>query len=305
MTTTQAARVQRLADVACTIERYSNRHDWLHGRKSGLGGSDAAPVIGMGRFRGAYSVTTDKLTDGIDDSPEDETAEWGHRHESAIALKFSEVTGLTVTDPGDFTIFRSVERPHLFCTPDRLVGDDGVLEIKTAYFESGKAWAEKIPLGYQIQLQHTLYVTGRKRGWFAVLIDGHKFRYHPMARNERWIAKMLAKLDEFWASIQRGEYPNVDGSEATARALARRYPNPTAGQIELEAELQELGDEYDAILERGRNDEKRQLAIQNIIKDRLGEKTVGVLPNQSGFGWQMNGKGSRRFSRIKKVNVDG
>jgi predicted phage-related endonuclease len=74
-----------------TIERYENRADWLRARKRGLGASDAAPVLGMSRWRGGYSVATDKLTEGIDESPPDETQEWGLRHEPAIAQKFAEV----------------------------------------------------------------------------------------------------------------------------------------------------------------------------------------------------------------------
>ncbi len=74
-----------------TIERYLNRPDWLRGRKSGLGASDSPAVLGMSRWRGGYSVSTDKLTEAIDDSPMDETAEWGLRHEPAIAQKFVEV----------------------------------------------------------------------------------------------------------------------------------------------------------------------------------------------------------------------
>jgi predicted phage-related endonuclease len=295
-----------------TIEHYDTRADWLRARKRGLGASDAAPVLGMGRFRGAYSVATDKLTEAIDDS-QDEVQEWGLRHEPAIAQKFSEVMadrGFSISDPGQFTIFRSKERPHLFCTPDRLVTELGVmiaeLSLKCAWFDAAKEWKQRIPLEYQIQGSQTIYVLGMDLLYYAVLLEGCHFRWHSLKRHEAMLSRMLPKLDAFWESINRGEYPNVDGSEATARSLAMRYATPTAGLIELDEELLALGDEYDQILERGRKDEKRQLAIQNRIKEALGDKTVGVLPDQSGFGWKMNGKGSRRFQRIAKVReVDG
>lgn len=285
--------------MSYSVERFANRPDWLRGRKNGLGGSDAPVVLGYSRRRGAYSLAQDKLSDAIDDSPPDETAEWGHRHEPTIAKKFHEVTGLRIQDLGEFTICRSNERPHLFCTPDRLA-DDGVLEIKTAYNEPGKEWAERIPLAYQIQLQHTLYVMNKPRGWFAALIDGHKFKYHPMGRNDGWIAKMLPRLDAFWAAIQRGEYPNVDGSESTARALAARYPKPGDGELELEADFQELADEYDSLLERGGEDDKRKLEIANLVKERLGNFEVGILTDGTAFTWKANGKG-RRFNRSTKL----
>jgi putative phage-type endonuclease len=282
-----------------TVERYLNRPDWMRARKGGLGASDAPVVLGFSRWRSAYGLAQEKLSKAIDDAAEDETAEWGHRHEAAICQKFCEVTGFVTSDPGDFTIYRSGERPYLFCTPDRFA-DDGVLEIKTAYYKPADEWFEHIPVAYMVQLQHTLYVTEKQRGWFAVLVDGHKFKYHPMRRHESWIRDvMLPRLDAFWAAIQRGEYPNVDGSEATARALAARYPNPTDSQVELEADYQELADEYDAILERGGKDDKRKLEIQNLVKERLGDFPVGILQDGSAFTWQQNGKG-RRFNRSHK-----
>lgn len=302
-----------MTDAPYTIEHYDTRAEWLRARKRGLGASDAAPVLGMGRFRGAYSVATDKLTEGIDDS-QDEVQEWGLRHEPAIAKKFSDVmaelgTPVDLSDPGSFTIFRSKERPHICCTPDRIVTSvAGILaevSLKCAWYDAAKEWKKQIPLEYQIQGQQTIYVLGVDLLYYAALLEGCHFRWHSLRRNQHWIDRMLPKLDTFWESIQRGEYPNVDDSHATAEALARRYSLPNKGQVELPDELTELGDQYDEILEKEKALEKAKLAIQNVAKAALGDNTVGVLSDQSGFSWKANGKGGRRFNRVAKVNVDG
>lgn len=212
---------------------------------------------------------------------------------------------MKISDPGDFAIFRSKERPHLTCTPDRLVYDGEQLvaevSIKCAFFESAKEWAKSVPLEHQIQAQHTMYVLGVDTVYYAVLLNGCSFKWHTIRRNEKWIAKMLTRLDAFWASIQRGEYPNVDAAESTARALARRYPSPTAGHIELAGELTELGDEYDSILAEASKLDERKTLIQNIIREAIGNGTVGVLQDASGFSWSANGKGTRTLRRLKKV----
>lgn len=77
-----------------TVERYDNRPDWLRARKHGLGASDAAPILGMSRFRGGYSVATDKLTEGIDETM-DEMQEAGIRLEPVVAKWFADKTGMT------------------------------------------------------------------------------------------------------------------------------------------------------------------------------------------------------------------
>ena len=300
-----------------TIEKCGSRPTWLKARKRGLGASDAAPILGMSRFRGAYSVATDKLTEAIDDTSPDETAEWGTRHEPAIAKKFAEVMQargepFNVEDPGDFAIYRSKERPHLFCTPDRLnwiphLNSELVAEtsLKCAFYEAAKEWNKQVPLGYQIQAQHTMYVLGIDTVYYAVLLNGCSFRWHSIRRNERWLAKMLPRLDAFWESIQRGEYPNVDASTATAQALARRYPRPGDSITELPVELDDLGSEYDELLKQERDIEKRKLLIQNTLKEVIGENHTAILSDQTGFGWKANGHGTRTFKRLKKVYIDG
>lgn len=291
---------------AYTIEYYDNRGDWLRARKRGIGASEAAAVLGFSRFKSAYSIAVDKLTEAVDETM-DETAEWGTRHEPAIAQKLSEVLGYSFYDPGDFTIYRSTERKHIFCTPDRLratvVGDEieEVEELKCAWYEAAKEWNERVPLAYQMQGQQCMYVLGCQRMNFGALLNGCSFRHHPMKRHQAFIDRMLEKLDAFWASIQKGEMPNCDGSMATAQALARMYPKPGEGIVEMPEELESLGAEYDAILAQDRENEKRKLAIQNIVKEHIGPNKTAVLMDRSGFSWNGTAKGSRTFRRVARV----
>lgn len=295
-----------MSTPAYTIEHYKSRGQWLLARKRGLGASEAAAVLGFSRFKSAYSIATDKLTDAYDETM-DETAEWGTRHEPAIAKKLSEVLGYELYDPGDFTIFRSAERPHIFCTPDRLRLTRGgwaveeAEELKCAWYESAKEWNERVPLAYQIQGQQTMYVLGCQRMNFGALLNGCAFRHHPMKRHQSFIDRMLEKLDAFWESIQKGEMPDCDGSMATAQALARMYPKPGDGIVEMPPEMESLGAEYDAILAADRENEKRKLAIQNVIKEYIGHNKTAVLMDRSGFSWNGNGKGSRTFRRVARV----
>src|SRR3990167_2326057 len=96
-----------------------------------------------------------------------------------------------IVDPGQYTIFRSTERPWLFCTPDRLIydGDKLVagLELKCAWYEAAKEWNDRVPLGYQIQGQHTMYVLGLEKLYFAALLNGCHFRWHLMRRHEGFL----------------------------------------------------------------------------------------------------------------------
>jgi len=85
------------------------------------------------------------------------------------------------------------------CSPDRFVGEDGLLEIKcpAPWTHVANLVAEKIDNSYIPQVQGQLYVTGRKWcDWFS---------YHPdmtpscirIERDEEYIAKLDTALKEF------------------------------------------------------------------------------------------------------------
>ena len=102
--------------------------------------------------------------------------------------------------------------------------------------------------------------------------------------------------------VERGEYPPVDYSDATATALANRYREPEPTSIELPSEFDELGAEYETLSASITAAEKQKKLIQNRVKEQLGNASVGVLGDGAGFSWKGN---PRRFGRIKKGSKMG
>lgn len=97
-----------------------------------------------------------------------------------------------------------VRRGNYGCSPDSLVGDDGVLEIKTALpsILVGYILADKFPVEHMAQCQGALYVTGRK--WLDIVIYYPKMRpffVKRIERDETYIALMLDALADFTAEL--------------------------------------------------------------------------------------------------------
>jgi hypothetical protein len=128
-----------------------------------------------------------------------------HEYEAFYAIGFKvEPVGFCLTDD-----------KIAGCSPDRLVGDEGLLEIKCPaphthidYLETG------FDIGYKPQVQGQLYVTGRK--W------SHWYSYHPkmkpviipIERDEEYIEKLDKALRDFHkAKIEL--YEKIVGSEST------------------------------------------------------------------------------------------
>ena len=89
------------------------------------------------------------------------------------------------------------------CSPDRLVGDDGDLEIKCPLIQTqiGYALTGTVDEDYKSQLQGRLWITGRK--WVDI------FSYHPallippvrVVRDEQYIKELEAVLKAFVAQM--------------------------------------------------------------------------------------------------------
>lgn len=87
--------------------------------------------------------------------------EWGTEHEPNAKHAYTLQTGRGITDVG-FVLPDGTDAYG--CSPDGLVGDDGMVEIKCPKPETLIAWhaAGTLPLTHKVQVQSQLFITGRK-----------------------------------------------------------------------------------------------------------------------------------------------
>ena len=98
---------------------------------------------------------------------------------------------------------------------------------------------------------------------------------------------MVAKLDEFWGYVERREMPPVDESEATAKALARIYPEDDGETVDLPIEASKWDEELEEIKARQKKVKEERTALENKIKAALGVATFGQLPDGGRFSWKL------------------
>ncbi|WP_424140874.1 YqaJ viral recombinase family protein [Roseomonas chloroacetimidivorans] len=160
--------------------------------------------------------------------------------EEAIALLAAEREGWKVL-PGQYA-----KRGGLGATLDRIIAEPGpndpecsgpgVLELKNSdWLIHKREWGTEPPRHILLQLQAQMLASGFTWGAVAVLVGGNDvriYRYRPRPKLQAEIAK---RVDAFWASVKAGQVPNVDGSDATFRALRLLEP-------EVEDEPADLGD---------------------------------------------------------------
>ena len=252
--------------------------DWLEYRKLGIGGSDASVVCGISRYKSPVELWMEK-TNQIPQQEAGEAAYWGTILESIVRTEFTKRTGMEVKQLGQ--ILQSVEHPFMLANLDGVCEhpDYGpcIFEAKTASAYKAGEWDDAIPDEYLLQIQHYMAVTGYRGTYIAVLIGGNTFKWRFVERDEELISMLINLEADFWEHVQNMTPPPLDGSDASAKFLAERFPNSVpASKIELPDMADALLTQYDEACEQLEAVTERKQEAENRLKEMLGDNEVGT-----------------------------
>lgn len=260
-----------------------SREDWLQLRRTSIGGSDVATILGFNKYKSPYQLWLDKTGQiDIDASDPSEAAYWGNVFEETVAKEFTKRTGAKVRNDNHMYFHR--EYDFLSANVDRqVVGENAILECKTAsMFLSDKWEGENIPDQYIFQVQHYLNVLDKAYAYIAVLVGGQKFQWKRIERDQELIDLIQERLIAFWeVNVNQNVAPPIDGSQAVTDFLKERYATSEAGK---EITLASSFDETIALLNEAKAAKKtveETISLyENQIKLALGEADaeIGITP---------------------------
>lgn len=169
---------------------------WREARRSGIGGSDIAALMGVSPFANADDVYRSKI-EGYD-IPETEQMRIGKRIEPFIVREFHHAKPeFRIVNPK-----KLYRRDEIYlATPDRLlcVADDkphAILEIKNCEY-----WSREKRTMAAYQVQWYLFVLGLKFGYICAMEKGWKLHTQPIVRDEELIERMKDTAQAFWEKI--------------------------------------------------------------------------------------------------------
>lgn len=191
--------------------------DQIERRRLGIGGSDAAKILGLSNYCGPVKLARQKRGDLPDDDVDTRQTRYGSWVEGFIRDEFERETGLLLVD-------RPLEVVHpehdwLRGNVDGWVQDtDGsvcVLELKTAAWDDpdnpslcwGDNGTDDVPMAYKLQVWHYLLVTGAPRAFVCVWLSGRELRWYRIERDEKRLAALFEKEREFWGHVVAGTDP--------------------------------------------------------------------------------------------------
>ena len=160
--------------AACGLNPYMSRRDLWEKKVNGI-------------IKPINEASRERMAIGIQDEPK--AVEW-----------FRNVTGLPVTYPVEFCV--SGHYPGLGCTPDALVGDCGLLEVKRPY-----SVYNDIPIYYLTQIVGQMAIADKGICYFLAWTPEEQKEwavYYPIERAFEW---MLPYLEEMLGYIQEKKKP--------------------------------------------------------------------------------------------------
>lgn len=281
-----------------TIIRPKSRNEWLEARKSGIGSSEVATIVGLNPFETPFQLWRRKL--GIDPPKEESFAmKAGHYLEDAVSRFWQDDTNRDVikASAGDWLI-RSDEKPFMQVSPDRTYwitgavknsSNKGILECKTTQKEIDP---DNIPQHWFCQLQYQLGVAELSQGSLAWLSAGRTFGYQDYTFNSDFFGWLSSEVERFWVDNVLGK---KEPDALSAKDVLLKYSRHSAGKIvevteelfDTYSELKEVKKELDAL-------DERKAGLEEKLKLAFGDAEAISFDGQTLATWKA-AKDTERF----------
>lgn len=292
-------------DLILSVKDAEDHEKWLEARAIGIGGSDAAVIMGMNPYKSPYQLWLEKTGQAeASDLSDNQYVYWGTKNEANIADWFQEETGKKVKRLGTL---QSREYPFMLANVDRtVVGENAGLEIKTAGISQYRKWKDdEIPDAYYCQCLHYMAVTGADYWYIAVLLGGNEAKWKRIERNEEDIQHLIMAETDFWKLVETRTPPPVDGSDSCAAALSAQYKggDPNYSIIlppDIDGVIASLEDDK-AIMDALK---KQITEKENRLKALLGNAEEGTTDHYRVLWKTQAGRSSVPLAKIKKQAPD-
>ena len=258
-------------------------------RRTWLGGSDVAAVLGISPWKTAIDLWLEKTAPEPLPQVESPQMRRGKRKERYILEWAAEDYGLKV-----YAINRRVTDTTLAFLRAEIDAEDcdgNNIEIKTVSPFMADEWGDPdtdaIPIHYTAQVQHGLGVTSRKRCFVFAEIGDEIWRY-VVERDDALIEHMRQECAKFWGCVQNRARPAIDYDRpSSALSVVRKlYPGTDGGT--LMADDDALA--WRAVYESSIDSIKRYQAVADGAKAHLLESMGEAAELQFGDGMMFRRK---------------
>lgn len=273
--------------------------EWLEARKSGIGASEMAGLLGLGAKWAADELTlyARKVGAVAENGDQTERMAIGLALEPVILALYTERSKRFAAPAQE--LLRSEEHPWALATLDAWTRpDDGdahypgsfpsdywPLELKSTSAYRDEDWAEGAPPHVLVQVHQQMLVTNAAQATVACLIGGQKLAWVDVPRDERLVDEIVRAGRLFWRRVEEKDPPKpTHRSSDVLRAL---FPEALPGKtVALGQDAQEFGIEWHKWSEVRKKAEEELEGIRNLVRATMGDAEEARLPDGSRFTWK-------------------
>lgn len=276
--------------MANVIIRPKDRSEWLEYRKSGIGSSEVATILGLNPWETPYQLWRRKV--GLDAPQEENFAmKAGHYLEDAVSMFWHDATGRDIikSSAGDWLIVNK-EREYMRVSPDRTYWLDGmkrnnankgILECKTTQM---KVDADDLPKYWFSQVQYQLGVAELEQGSLAWLCQGREFGYKDLAFVPDFFAWQVEEVERFWVDNILGKQ---EPSAQSVKDVLLKYNRHTDGKIiEISDDVFHAYEELKEVKEQISRLDERKAALEEQVKLGFGDAEAISYGGQTIATWK-------------------
>lgn len=223
-----------------------DRMEFLQRRKSGIGGSDVAAIMGLSKYRTAYDVWKDKTSDVIEESTSS-VLKIASYLEQYAAQEYEAATGYKVRRWNEELI--NIEYPFLKGNIDRQICLDkkrgvGILECKalsTYNFRNVKMHG--LPADYICQIQHYFLCGNGIYTWGAFAIinrDTGELLTFEVMPDKKFMQSIIEICVPFWTECVEKNVPPVMQTAEDCKVSVAPACNGIITDLTSDSELNEL-----------------------------------------------------------------
>lgn len=291
---------------------------WLEYRRLGIGGSDAAAILGVSPFATARDLYYDKLKLV---SYEDSENNWvqkkmGHLLEDLVAEIFHVKTGYKI-----FQIKKMFQHPiHKFMLADvdyfiTLPNNEtAILEIKTTNYNATDHWwkdgIETVPVNYEIQGRHYMAVMNLNHVFYCCLYGNNENEtiIRHIERDFDYEEELIALESDFWNNHIVTETPPdyVEDGDLILASVKNHFGPADKNVPAIELSLTgatgvmrylELQSEKSAINSEARRIENEMKRLQGQIVDEMGRCCIAEY-SRDGTDYKIS------YNPIRKTTIN-
>ena len=193
--------------MAIIIDSFDQKSpEWMAARAGNPGASSISKIIttkgevSKSREDYLYQLAGEKITGKCEEGFQTQAMLNGCEREDAARALFEMIYGVEVRQAAlvykdEFKLFH--------CSPDGLVGENAILELKNPMLKTHVKYLldGKLPADYFGQCMMSLYVTEREFCYFMSAYEGMPPFILEVRRDERYIALLAKTLDDFAADL--------------------------------------------------------------------------------------------------------